>query len=300
MATLEGSGDAKIKYIRPSPEQTGCFALIIEFIKTIIDVNIIILLSIIRFFVPAKKKDLSGEIAVITGAAGYIGRLLALRFAAKGAAVVLWDVNKAGLEKVEQEIIDKGGHAFAYFCNLRDKHDIQRTAAKVSKEVGNPTILVNNAGIVAGKFLLDLSENEIEAAFEVNTLAHFWTTRAFAPAMIKSNHGHIVAVASILGTDGLAQLTEYCATKYAVNGFMQSLRREFDFQGYDGIHCTTVNPFVIDTELFQGVTIRFPKMPFLYVLKPDFVADKIMEAIETNQILLNIPRFCYFTPLLAR
>ena len=84
MATLEGDGDAKIKYIRPSLEQTGCIALMIELIKTIIDVNIIILSSIFRFFVPAKKKDLSGEIAVITGAAGYIGRLLALRFAAKG------------------------------------------------------------------------------------------------------------------------------------------------------------------------------------------------------------------------
>ena len=96
-----------------------------------------------------------------------------------GAAVVLWDVNKAGLEKVEQEIIDKGGHAFAYFCNLRDKHDIQRTAAKVSKEVGNPTILVNNAGIVAGKFLLDLNENEIEAAYDVNILAHFWVCYDF-------------------------------------------------------------------------------------------------------------------------
>ena len=82
------------------------------------------------------------------------------------------------------------------------------------------------------------------------------TVRAFLPAMMKTNHGHIVAVASILGTDGLAYLTEYCATKYAVNGFMQSLRREIDLQGFDGIHCTTVNPFVIDTELFQGVTIR--------------------------------------------
>ena len=60
--------------------------------------------------------------------------------------------------------------------------------------------------------------------------------------MMKTNHGHIVAIASILGTDGVAWLTEYCSTKFAVNGFMQSLRREVALQGFDGIHCTIVEP----------------------------------------------------------
>ena len=88
--------------------------------------------------------------------------------------MVLWDVNKDGVEEVAEEIKEKGGHAFPFYCNLRDKHDIQRTASKVSKDIGDPTILVNNAGIVAGKNLLDLSENEIEASFDVNILSHFW------------------------------------------------------------------------------------------------------------------------------
>ncbi len=75
--------------------------------------------------------------------------------------------------------------------------------------------------------------------------------------MVKKNHGHIVAIASILGTDGLGKLTDYCSTKFAVNGFMQSLRREMILLGCDNVHCTTVNPFVINAELFQGVTIRY-------------------------------------------
>lgn len=87
---------------------------------------------------------------------------------------MLWDVNKEGLDDVAQEIKLKGGHVFAYCCNLRDKHDIQRTAAKVAKDVGDPTILVNNAGIVAGKSILDLTDNDIEAAYDVNILSHFW------------------------------------------------------------------------------------------------------------------------------
>ena len=83
-------------------------------------------------------------------------------------------MNKDGIEEVAEEIKETGGHAFPFCCNLKDKHDIQRTASKVSKDVGDPTILVNNAGIVAGKGILDLSEDDIEATFDVNILAHFW------------------------------------------------------------------------------------------------------------------------------
>ncbi len=88
----------------------------------------------------------------------------------------MWDINKAENEKVADAIKDAGGHAFAYCCNLRDKHDIERTASKVIKDVGNPTMLVNNAGIVAGKFLMDMSDNDIEATYDVNILSHFWVS----------------------------------------------------------------------------------------------------------------------------
>ncbi len=87
---------------------------------------------------------------------------------------MLWDINKNDNENLADEIKESGGHAFPYYCNLRDKHDIERMAAKVIKDVGHPTILINNAGIVAGKYLLDMTENDIEASFDVNILSHFW------------------------------------------------------------------------------------------------------------------------------
>ena len=79
---------------------------------------------------------------------------------------------------------------------------------------------------------------------------------------MKTNHGHVVGVASILETDGLAQLTEYCSTKYAVNGFMQSLRKEFALQGYDGIHCTTVNPFAFKQilKVFNPIAVNVQRI----------------------------------------
>eukprot|EP00794_Sanderia_malayensis_P015349 gene15349-16925_t len=298
MADVTHSSAAK-GFIIPSKNKLTTTEIVLETVKTLLEITWIILCAIFRFFVPAKRKNLDGEIVLITGAAGYIGKRLALRFAKKGAAVVLWDINKNDNEIIAEEIREFGGHAFAYHCNLRDKHDIEPTASKVINDVGNPTILINNAGIVAGKYLMDMTDNDIEATFDVNILSQFWTTRAFLPSMIKKNHGHIVAVASILGTDGLGMLTDYCSTKFAVIGFMQSLRREMTLLGRNNIHCTTVNPFVINAELFQGVSLRFPGMPLLCVLEPDYVADKIIDAVETNQIVLHLPRVCYFTPIIS-
>ena len=78
------AAESDIRFIKGPQEETGKLKLIFEIIKAIFDVNLIILIAIFRFFVPVKKKDLNGEIVVITGAAGYIGRLLALRFAKQG------------------------------------------------------------------------------------------------------------------------------------------------------------------------------------------------------------------------
>lgn len=82
--TEEAAGEMETRFIKGPQEETGKLKLIFEIIKAIFDVNLIILIAIFRFFVPVKKKDLKGEIVVITGAAGFIGRLLALRFAKQG------------------------------------------------------------------------------------------------------------------------------------------------------------------------------------------------------------------------
>ena len=95
-------------------------------------------------------------------------------------------MNKQDNEKVAKEIKEMGGKAFAYTCNLRDKNDIQKTASQVVADVGEPTMLVNNAGIVAGKNLMDLSDNDIQASFDVNILAHFWVSQKLAK-IIKLN-----------------------------------------------------------------------------------------------------------------
>lgn len=133
--------------------------------------------SFMTLFIPKTfrtTKSIFGEIALITGAGSGIGRLIALRLAKLGAKIVLWDVNTAGLEQTKVLIERDGGEAHTYFCDVTDRSQVYETADKVRQDVGNVSLLVNNAGIVNGKWFLDTSDEKIEKVMEVNVIAHFW------------------------------------------------------------------------------------------------------------------------------
>ena len=93
-----------------------------------------------------------------------------------GCRLVLWDVNQEGLDAVGKEIKTAGGEVHSYKCNLRDKTEIRESAARVKEDVGEVSLLVNNAGIVSGKKFMDCTDEEISATFDVNSLAHFWVS----------------------------------------------------------------------------------------------------------------------------
>ena len=136
-----------------------------------------IVTAIAMWFVPAKKKDVSGEIVLITGAGSGLGRLMALRFASLGSIVVCVDINKQANEATVNEIKSKDQKAFSFTCDCSSKDDIYRVADEIKANVGDVTILINNAGIVSGKKFLECSDNLIQKTFEVNTLAHFWVRK---------------------------------------------------------------------------------------------------------------------------
>ena len=96
--------------------------------------------------------------------------------------------------------------------------------------MGHVSILVNNDGIVSGTALLDTPDSKIIRTFDVNILAHFWTLKAFLPAMISRQDGHIVNVASLAGHSGINKLVDYCASKFAAVGLDESLRVELFVQ----------------------------------------------------------------------
>ncbi|RMX46710.1 hypothetical protein pdam_00015667, partial [Pocillopora damicornis] len=127
-----------------------------------------------RRIIPPPKKNIEGQTVLITGAGGGIGRLLSLQFAAHGAKLVLWDINKDSNEETAAQVRALGRVAHTYICDCSNREDVYRVAAKVQGEVGEVDILVNNAGILSGKKLLNLKDVEIERTMRINTLAHFW------------------------------------------------------------------------------------------------------------------------------
>ena len=123
------------------------------------------------------KPDFGSDVCLVTGAGKGLGRELAMKFAEHGATVVMWDINEDDLKAVADRILERGGDVHYYVCDCSKKDEVHETADKVREEVGNVTILVNNAGFAGGKPLPECSEEEIQRVFEVDALAHFWVSR---------------------------------------------------------------------------------------------------------------------------
>ncbi len=231
---------------------------------------------------------------LITGAASGLGRLMALDALHRKARVTLLDLDPEGLDRVCAELRLLGGDVGAFVVDLADRAALQAVCAQVLTSRGGVDILINNAGIVSGKPLLETSDEAIERTFQVNTLAHFWTVRAFLPGMLGRGRGHIVTVASVAGLAGTSRLSDYCATKFAAVGFDESLRVELKRLG-SPVRTTVVCPYFIDTGMFEGASTRFPWL--LPILQPDYVVRRIMKAIEGNHSRLILPRFILALPV---
>ena len=126
----------------------------------------------------------------------------------------------------------------------------------MAPEVGPVDILVNNAGIVRGGFLTEAQPRDIELVMNVNTMSLFWVTRAFLPAMVERNSGHIVTIASSAGLVPLRSAESYTTSKHAAVGFHDSVRQELRTQA-PGVRMTLVTPFFVNTGMFHGTKSRF-------------------------------------------
>lgn len=240
--------------------------------------------SLIKLFIPKKKKSVTGEIVLVTGAGRGIGRLTAFEFAKRKSKLVLWDINKHSIEETAAECRKLGAqaHAFVVDCSVRE--DIYSSAKKVKAEIGDVSILVNNAGVVYTSDLFATQDPQIEKTFEINVLAHFWTTKAFLPAMMRNNHGHVVTVASAAGHTGVPFLLAYCSSKFAAVGFHKALTEELAALKRTGVKTTCLCPNFINTGF-----IKNPSTNLGPTLEPQEVVSKLMNGILTDQKMIFVP-----------
>mmetsp|Transcript_9490 Transcript_9490/g.18326 ORF Transcript_9490/g.18326 Transcript_9490/m.18326 type:complete len:321 (+) Transcript_9490:2220-3182(+) len=234
------------------------------------------------------KKNLTGEVVFITGAARGIGRQLAFRLARLGAKVVVSDVNVEEGNKVAANIQAERRLAMFVECDVTRPESVAQAAAAVRAKFGPPTILINNAGIVSGKKLLDVSSADMELTMRVNTISHMHTVKEFLPSMIENDHGHIVTIASMAGLSGHAGLVDYCASKFAAVGFDEALRREL-LAKKSHVKTTCICPYYINTGMFQGVTTRNWLIP---MLDEGYAANRIISGIRQNEAVVVMPWRC--------
>jgi len=238
--------------------------------------------------------EIAGRHVLVTGGASGIGRLMALKLAALGGRVSVWDIHRQNLDKVVSDLSAAGREtARGLLCDVSKRENVYRAAEETKNAAGAVDILINNAGIVSGKGILDLPDEKIEATFAINTLSLFWTAKAFLPQMIERNCGHIVTIASAAALVGVPKLSDYAASKWAAMGFDESLRGELRTIA-PGVRTTVVCPFYIDTGMFHGVKSRFPWL--LPILDESCVAERIVSAIQRDKRRLFMPPIVYTVP----
>ncbi|NXE99533.1 DHB11 dehydrogenase, partial [Menura novaehollandiae] len=206
--------------------------------------------AFVKLFVPVRRKSLSGELVLITGAGHGVGRATAFEFAKRQSRLVLClslCLFQHGVEETAAECQRLGATVQTFVVDCSKREEIYSAADKVKKEIGDVTILVNNAGVITAADLLSTQDHQIERMFEVNILAHMWTTRAFLPVMMNNNYGHIVTVASAAGHLVTSFMVAYCSSKFAAVGFHKALTEELSTLGKDGIKTTCLCPVFINT-----------------------------------------------------
>ncbi|KAF7386919.1 hypothetical protein HZH66_011371 [Vespula vulgaris] len=239
-----------------------------------------IIKSIVKLFIPLKNqmKNISGEIALVTGAAGGLGRALALNLVNHGAIVVIWDINQKGIDETVKLIKAAGGTCYGYICDVRNREDIYKTAKLVQAEVGQVNILINNAGVINIGIFWKTPDNLLSHVMEVNILSQFWTVKAFLPEMIESN-----------------KVVDYCTSKYATIGFSEALQMELDFHGHD-IKTTVVCPIFI-----HNTSISTTKYSGIFsTLSPQEVAERTITSLRCNTELVLLPNYMQFVLFLKR
>ncbi|ASK27057.1 3-oxoacyl-ACP reductase [Neisseria chenwenguii] len=200
-------------------------------------------------------QDLSGKIALVTGASRGIGAAIADTLAAAGATVVGTATSESGAAAISERLTQWGGQGRA--LNAGEEGSIEALIADIEKTFGKLDILVNNAGITRDNLLMRMKEEEWDDIMQINLKSVFRASKAVLRGMMKQRAGRIINITSVVGVMGNAGQTNYAAAKAGLIGFSKSLARE---AGSRGITVNCVAPGFIDTDMTRVLPEETRKM----------------------------------------
>jgi len=229
------------------------------------------------------------KIVLITGGASGIGKLMGKAAIQKGIKhLVIWDINKKMLDETVQEFSVYFPDVHGYVVDVSDKEQIQSISKQVKNDIGTIDILINNAGIVIGKYFHEHTHTDIDRTMSINADALMHITLEFLPDMIQRNSGHIVNIASAAGLVGNPKMSVYAASKWAVIGWSDSIRLEME-RMEKNVKVTCITPYYISTGMFDGVKSSI----FVPINKPDPTVRTIIRGIENNKLHVQMPLIVY-------
>lgn len=217
-------------------------------------------------------RELTGEVAVVTGAGRGIGRAIALRLARAGASLVLTSRTGRYLSEVIDEVRESGAPVVMTEGDAADSDLVARTVDLALSTYQHVDILVNNVGIGSYRPFTEASEEEFDRMFATNVRSMFLFTRAVVPHMISRHYGQIISVASGSGKRGYATEALYCATKFSQAGLSEALDQELLGEN---IKVSTVFPGGVNTNFALGAGRTADDPALQAMLDPDHVAEAV-------------------------
>jgi short-subunit dehydrogenase len=224
--------------------------------------------------------DLAEKRVILTGAGGGIGRQLALQLARKGARLLLVDRGQERLNDVGAEVRAAHGVVTTLAVDLARMDSHRQVVDMARREFGGIDVLINNAGILAFVAYEEQDPAQIAAIINVNATAAMLLTRAVLPCMLAQNSGCIVNIGSTFGSIGFPYFAAYSASKFAVRGFSEALRREL---ADTGIEVTFVSPRATQTAINTDAVNRMLAETGANTDTPKYVAAQVVKAIESGR-----------------
>ncbi|KAI0863419.1 NAD(P)-binding protein [Xylaria cubensis] len=225
----------------------------------------------------SKGWDWPNEIAVVTGGSSGIGKLVVEKLAASGMRVAVLDIQDL------PKSMENNTHIRFFKCDVTSSESVAEAADSVRREIGHPSILINNAGITSPTSILKMPESFLRKIFGVNIISHWFTTQQFLPHMIQMNKGHVVTVASLASFVALPTAADYSATKAAALSFHEALTCELKHvYKAPNVLTTVVHPNYVRTPLIEDY-VGHLEQAGVRLLTSEHVAEPIVAQLKSQR-----------------